>query len=234
MLGGPYDPDHAVRVGQMALEIAEDEQTGILAGAGGLVHNADRLIQHKMKLGWHCDAPKEEVERLVIQSLATDPYFDFGSSWTDDMAAYNIKREIVNAVLKHDGKNSDDDSPVLVTLMDAERLINAESDLIIRSGQFYHDLPPIDPIHFASDPEATYRDPKSVLRDIMESIECLTPGTPFYVRLPKARALAAERRVFFDLFLQNLVNCRMLTGFHPYPPELLALREKFAVAAATK
>lgn len=223
MLGGHHDPDHALRVGQMAMDIAEDSITGFRAGAAGLLHNADRILQKQLGVGRR-DVSTGKILELVRSQMEieSDAFSSFDRCLIED------------AVINHNGRNSNLDTEALVTLMDADRLVNAEPDLVIRSAQLYHDLPPIDPVRFEKDPTANYRDPKSVLRDIMETLEWLTPGTPFYVRLPKARVLAAERRVFFDLFLQNLVNCRMLAGFHPYPPELVALREKFAAMAAEK
>jgi len=216
MVGGHHDAEHAVRVAQMAVEIAENDKVALRAGAAGLCHNADRILQHTLKLGSRRDAPREKVRELLKSELTIEA-FDRGEI-----------RLIVDAVLKHDGKNDPADSPELVALMDADRLVNAEPDLIIRSAQLYHDLPPIDPVHFEHDPTANYRNPKSVLRDIMETLEWLTPGTPFYVRLPKAREMAAEHRKFFDDFGAQLIACRRETGFHPYPEELLVLRTQFS------
>ncbi len=216
MLDGHHDPEHAVRVGQMALEIAEGPAVGRLAGAAGLVHNADRILQKKLGIGRR-DAPRVAVANLVMEQLRAESGV-FGPA---DVAA------IVDAVLKHDGKNNNDGNPVLVALQDADRLVNSEPDLLLRAGQFYHDLPAVDPVHLDRDPAATYRDPRSVLRDVAEVIDWLTPGTPVYVRLPKARELARERRKFLRYFIGELVAIRGQTGFYPYPPELFALREKF-------
>lgn len=225
MLGGHHDPDHAIRVGQMAMDIAEESWTSILAGAAGLVHNADRIMQKRLGVD-HRDVPKDKVAALVRTQLS--------QSISEMLMSESHIKTVVDAVLKHNGRNSNDDSDVLVALMDADRLVNAEPDLIIRCGQHYYELPHVDPVHFDKDPTANYRDPKSVLRDIMETLEWLTPGTPFYVRLPKAKEMAAERRKFFDDFLADLIGCRLKTGFHPYPPELVALRNKFAAVATTK
>ncbi len=237
MLGGHHDPDHAVRVGQMAMEIAEDEHVGLLACAAGLCHNAGRILQKRLGIGRR-DVPKDQIRKFVQAWLNEEYFFLVGEappgSAHEDMEIWSKNNRVIDAVLKHDGENSDDDDPVLVTLMDADRLVNAEPDLIIRSAQLYHDLPAIDPINFGQDPQATYRDPRSVLRDVMETIVWLTPGTDFYVRLPKAREIAAERKAFFDDFAAQLLKCRAATGFYPYPPELIALREKFAAAATTK
>ncbi|MFH1162133.1 MAG: HD domain-containing protein [Candidatus Jorgensenbacteria bacterium] len=216
MLGGSHDPDHAIRVAQMALVIADDPNIGRLAAAAGLCHNADRIIKKKTGTDIH-KVPDEDVRELVEEELSSE---GLGS---EESAI------IIGAVLGHKGKNGAGDHPVLITLMDADRLVNAEPDLIMRSGQHYHELPPVDPIHLWEDPEADYWHPKTVLRDVMETIVWLTPGddNPLYVRLPKARVIAAERKKFFDNFAATLVQCREETGFHPYPADLLSLRKKF-------
>ena len=230
MFGGHHDAEHAVRVAQMAFELSEPGRTASLAGAAGLCHNADRILQHKLKLGSRRDAPKGAVRKLVDSQLREEAWFGGSASVLSlfGQVAMDWRDQVVDAVLKHDGKNDPSDPPELVALMDADRLVNAEPDLIIRSAQLYNDLPPVDPIHFWSDPAATYRDPRSVLRDIMETIVWLTPGTDFYVRLPKAREMAAERKKFFDAFGEELVARRQEAGLHPYPEELLALRTRFA------
>lgn len=216
MLGGHHDPDHVMRVGQMALEFG-----GEVGGASGLVHNADRILQKRLGIGRR-DVPEGAIRDLVLSQLRAQPH-EFREK-EDEL--------IVDAVLGHNRENRDDDSPVLVALMDADRLVNAKN-LVIRSAQNYFDLPPIDPVFFDKDPTANYRDPKSVLRDIMETLEWLTPGTPFYVRLPKAREMAVERREFFEDYVERIIRRRAAMGFHPYPPELIALREKFAPTTPT-
>ncbi len=220
MLGGHHDPDHAIRVAQMAVEVSEEPNVWLLAGTAGLVHNADRIIQHRLGLNRR-RAPKENVRELVLSELSVTKF-------------NKADRElIVDAVLNHDGKNDPSDSPVLVALMDADRLVNAEPDLIIRAGQFFSDLPVVDPIYLEKDPDANYHDPRSVLRDVMETIVWLTPGDDnlFYVRLPKARAMAVQRKKFFDDFLKELLLRREESGFYPYPPELRELRDRFALVS---
>ncbi len=46
-----HDFDHALRGAQNALLIAEDDGIGRLAGAAGLCHNADRMLQHRRGAG---------------------------------------------------------------------------------------------------------------------------------------------------------------------------------------
>ena len=220
MVGSHHDPEHAIRVAQMALEIGGSGRVALRAGAAGLCHNADRILQHKLKLDLRQEVPKERIRQLIESELGAET-----SVFTPVEIGF-----IIDAVLKHDGKNDPADSPELVVLMDADRLVNAEPDLIIRSAQLYNRLPPLDPLHFWSDPDATFRDPKSVLYDIMQTVAWLTPGTPFYVRLPKAREIAGKRKKFFDDFGEQLIACRRETGFHPYPKELIALRARFVKA----
>lgn len=218
MLGGGHDPDHAIRVAEMALTISDSEdRTARLAAAAGLCHNADRILQRTLGVDRR-DVPEHQVRTMVREWL----WYERNLFSPSDLI------KIAAAVLGHDGKNQDSDHPILVALMDADRLVNAEPDLVMRSGAHYSDLPAVDLVHLEADPKANYRDPRSVLRDIMETIEWLTPGTDFYVRLPKAREIAVRRKAFFDAYLASIKECLEETGFYPYPSGLLKIREKYA------
>ncbi|MBI2523850.1 hypothetical protein HYW11_01365 [Candidatus Peregrinibacteria bacterium] len=115
---------------------------------------------------------------------------DLVEYWVGDVVGPKEVRQVVDAVLRHDAKNSPGDSRVLVALMDADRVVNLDVDLFPRSGQYYHDLPVVDYRHFLSDPEATYQNPESVLRDIAYSLDWADPKSPVCVRtrLGKSRA----------------------------------------------
>ena len=71
-LVGAHDFVHAARVGEIAWQIAastwEPEGLALLAGAAGLCHNADRILQKKLGIGRN-KAPKNEVAELVRNQL---------------------------------------------------------------------------------------------------------------------------------------------------------------------
>ncbi len=99
-----HDWIHAIRVGNVAMQVALDEwgdqRLAHLAGIAGLCHNADRIIQKSMSVG-RGNVPKERVIALI-------------SNWVrEDLNAEEIAT-VIKAVLGHDGLNADTGSPVCV------------------------------------------------------------------------------------------------------------------------
>ena len=192
---GGHDICHAMRVGETARMIAlnqwQDEHVAELAGLAGLCHNADRLEQKRLNIGRR-EVPHEAVEKLI-------------SSW---LAGIYLGKEreglILQAVLRHDGRNDIDDSPVQIALMDADRVVNLAPDVIIRAGQFLPDLPAVDYVNWLSDPEATYKEPRTVLRDISHCLEWVDPASPFCVRTKLGKKMAGRRAAFLRLFFNQL------------------------------
>ncbi len=215
-LVGHHDFVHAARVGEIAYQIALDEYheaIAMLAGAAGLCHNADRILQKKFGVGRR-EMPKNKVAEIVRSQLATE------KSWNGTRGSVTEKQEIgmiVDAVLGHDGKNSPDDSQVLIALMDADRVVNLGLDNIIRSGQLHHDLPAVDYKNWLSDPEANYRNPRSALYDIACSLEWVDPSKPVCVRTRLGKKLAEERAGAYRQFVETLRLQLQGEGIIPYP-----------------
>lgn len=209
-LVGHHDINHALRVGdtahRIALEEWDNEEVANLAGVAGLCHNADRILQKKLDID-HRDVPREKVKELVM-------------SWLEKALVIidrGDRETIFDAVIKHDGKNGDNDSQALIALMDADRVVNLDPDLIIRSGQYYHDLPAVDFIHFLSDPEARYGNPKSVLYDIACALEWVDEKTRVCVRTKLGKKLGAERAAGIRSFIDTLKARLEESGLHPSP-----------------
>lgn len=205
-LRGHHDWIHAFRVGEVARLIALEEWPNwpsFLAGLAGLSHNADRILQKEMGLG------RREVPPKAVAALIT--------KWIWIELPSRDVEHIVEAVLKHNGKNSPDDSKILIALMDADRVVNLDVDLFPRSGQFYHDLPVVDYRHFLGDPKATYRNPKSVLRDIAYSLDWADPKSPVCVRTRLGKKMAEERVKVFRTFFEALEVQLAEEGMRPYP-----------------
>jgi hypothetical protein len=201
-----HDFDHALRVANYATIIAEDEKTARLAGLAGLCHNADRILQHKTGVGFYGNVPDIEITKLV-------------NSWLDKDDSISIKdREIVlDAVLHHSKKNDSRDSAVLITLMDADRLVNIEADLIPREGQCIPNVHVIDPILLLNDPDADFFNPRSVIRHIKEILDWEIEGGSVGIRLPVAKKIAKSRFDFLKLFLKTIIDQRKEAGLIPYP-----------------
>ncbi len=196
---GHHDWIHAYRVGEQAMQIAmlewDSVKTANLAGIAGLCHNADRICQKRGS-----GNVDELVREWIYISLYDEP-----------------TRFVVDAVQKHSRVNGDSDSNVLVALKDADRVVNLDVDLFIRSGQHYANLPAVDYRHMMADPAATYRDPKSVLRDIAYSLDWVDPESNVCVRTEEGMIRAKKRAEIFKTFFVHLREQLDEEGVHPYP-----------------
>lgn len=200
MIGSGHDFEHAARVAQYAYLVAP-EDCKLHAGAAGLCHNADRILQRRLGLG-HRDVSEDKIRELVRYWLEAEGI---------------IPQEVIfNAVLNHGGKNDDSDSPVLVALMDADRIVNIEFDIVIRCAQHYSDLPPVDFRYLLEDPTADYRNPKSVFRDIYHSLEWDTDPR-FALRTPKAIEMGKSRFAALRFYIETLKKQIEESGLVPYP-----------------
>ncbi|MEK7166158.1 MAG: HD domain-containing protein [Patescibacteria group bacterium] len=204
ILSGCHDPFHTARVGQYAFEIAETPDVARLAGVAGLCHNADRILQHDLKVG-RKDVPMEMVRDLV-------------NKWLDCIDLSKDDRDLIlDAVLNHSLPNDSNDGPVLMALKDADRLANLELDVIMRSAQFYPDFPVVDPVNWLSDPTATFREPKSVVKDLANNAEWGNFGDPkFGIRLSKAQLRATEFTNFLLDYIERVRKCWTDAGLLPF------------------
>lgn len=220
MTGNGHDFEHAARVGQYAYIISEDEEIGKMAGVAGLCHNADRILQKKFHAGRR-EVPQNQIVDLLRK-------------WVGDNTDYDLRMDelmptpwsmIAYAVLDHDKPNDPLlKKPVLTVLQDADRLVNIELDLIIRCGQFQPDLPAVDFVHLLSDPTATYREPKSVFRDVASSLEWETDPR-FALRNPKAIKMGKARFAALRFYIETLESQINDSGLIPYPFEPIARTE---------
>lgn len=208
MTGTGHDFDHALRVGQVAFMISETEEMGRLAGAAGLCHNADRILQKMRGLDHRTDVPQEEAVEMVRAWLMVEPF------------SRSDQELIIDAFLHHSGLNRPDSSPVLVALQDADRIVCSDAETIMTAAQFRPDIPAVDPILFLSDPKAKFGDPRSVLWDIHWRFRWLDPTSPSTVRLPKAKKMMQERLEFITLFIGMIRQQRAAVGLVPYPADL--------------
>lgn len=206
-LHGHHDFVHAFRVGEVARKVAldqwSDKRLADLAGLAGLCHNADRLLQK-----WS----GRRAKRKSVDTLVT--------RWLQGTLDDDEVRAVVDAVVKHDGLNSSGDSRILIALMDGDRVVNLDVDLFIRSGQLHRDLPAVDYQHFLNDSEATYRNPKSVLRDIAYALEWVNPHSHVCVRTRLGQKMAEGRSTVFraslESFIKSLKASLKEEGIHPF------------------
>ena len=191
-LFGHHDWVHVFRVGQLAMEIYNHEwkNAGLAsyAGVAGLCHSADRVLQAKKE-----SSEEADIRRLLEQWITlTNPQGE----------------DIINAILRHSNVNDDADSRFQIALMDADRCVNMSLDLVIRSGQHFPNLPPVDYVHWTKNPNATYRDPKSVLYDINCALDWIDPQSAVCCRTELGKKIASERalnlRSYIDLMHEQL------------------------------
>ena len=129
---------------------------------------------------------------------------------------YDERDSIIAAILKHDKANEPTDSAICIALMDADRIVNAEIDCIIRSVQHRPDISAIDFVQWLNDPTATYREPKSILRGLNYALEW-EDHPKFGLRLPKAQVMGESRFQYIRQYIDILHSQLKESGLIPYP-----------------
>lgn len=202
-----HDFDHVIRVALTALTIAEDEKVGQLAALAGLCHNADRILQKMRTSDAHSRIPHELVANLVHAWLMAEPEI-----------SQKGRVNIVYAVLFHGEPNQPNDTPVLIALKDADRVVNTELDVVMRHAQYYPDLPRLHPNHLLDIPGDGFRTPKSVLGNLLITRrEWMEEDGVASIRLPKARELMKSRLAKLEQYAKDVLAQREESGLVPYP-----------------
>ena len=192
VVGGPHDFYHALMVAQYGQMIAEGERVGELAWLAGLCHNTDYMFG-------------EQTEERIEQYLEVVP----------DLSGKE-KVLILEAVLNHSKKNDPADNPITVALKDADRLANSGAIHTIRAAQYFPSLPPVDLVFLSCSPTGTFRKPNSVAEHLYYCLEW-----EGWLRLPKAKELAARYFRERQEFLKNIEDQLRETGLYPLQAELL-------------
>jgi len=203
-VGGGHDFPHALMVAQYAQKVAEGERfPEVIARLGwlaGIVHNTDRL---------YSSLDDQKMRDLIIKTL---------SDFTGGLSAERISI-VADAVLVHSlwelPKNfGGHRRKVAVLLRDADKLASINGLLPLRSAQNYHNLPVYDVVWGLDDPEATYRNPKTVARDIQYSLEWQQPG---WIVTETARKLAEPGFKALEGILADMERPFRETGLNPWP-----------------
>lgn len=208
--------DHAFRVSQHGLNIAEDDVVGRLAGGAGLGHGADRIIEFRNRVGPATSSvskvPWEESLALI-------------NSWFDESGEFDHEErgEIIYAIRHHSGPNREDSTPVLDTLQAADRITCSDALELILTGRFMSTLPAYDPIHLMDDETRhPFKNPGSAYRNMALRPEWADPNNKLFgVRPPKAQALMKERVETLMAFDAAAKRNREQAGIWPYPTEFL-------------
>ena len=204
-VGGGHDLTHALVVAGYCERIADDPEIATLSWLAAVLHNTDRL--------WPKDSDEETATRIRH-------HLDEGTKLDERQ-----KDIVLQAVMRHNRPNDPEDGVVTTVLKDADRLANLGLVAVIRSGQLYNSLLPADPRYIREpDPTANYRNPKTVLYDVLAALEWdpREDKPKFSIRLPKAIALATPQfdwlKMGRDLEARRLEEAGLTV--HPFPEDL--------------
>lgn len=205
LVGTGHDFSHALMVAQYCLMIADDP-LATMAWPAAICHNTDRLFP---------DDSEEFIEKRVRK------YFELedvrGGMDRDYRINFSDKEVdlIIEAVMCHSHRPSENDNSVTVVLMDADKLANIGSLLALRSAQFQPNLPIVDLRYLDQRPPGTsFKKPGSIYWDIKSSLEWAEPG---WIRTPKAKDLAKPLFEELQIVLDGVVRQYENTGLVPYP-----------------
>lgn len=152
---GGHGIDHDITVAMLAVKITPNELVGQKAWCAAMLHSTDRVV-----------AMPEVMNSMTKHANHLKHFFNQSEI-----------SEIIEAAFRHSELNQSDQSETQITLMDADRLANMQSAVIIRSGQFKPDIPVFDFKYLSGeiDPLSTYENPKSVLDDLRFVLRNYTP-----------------------------------------------------------
>ena len=204
--------DHAFAVANLAALFCEASEDREFAWMAGLCHNADRMIALDRGTPRR-EVPDEDVNGLVYEWLSVIEHIGkYQIDWDFE------KVSIINAVLNHGKPNDSGDDTITRALKDADRVVNARLDVVIRSAQFQPELPVIDLALGLDDKRGKYNGRLTVVADLMD---CLDWGNledaRFGVRTAGAKKMIVERVALLKQFLEMIVEQRREEGLVPYP-----------------
>lgn len=178
---GGHGLDHDVTVAMIAMSIAPDNHTGLMVWCAGMLHSVDRTVESE----------------LVSETMQK-----FSSLLPETLFTRAEVLEIMDAAFRHSELNQDDQGVVQIILMDADRLANLQSAVIVRAGQFLPHIPAFEFEYLmgACNPETTYHKPKSVLDNLRNNIAEYIPK----LRNEKAKILGARYRDELQEFITRL------------------------------
>lgn len=162
---GGHGLDHDVTVAMLAVLIQPSVRIAHKAWCAALLHSVDRVVE-------------ESFVKETMLAYAEHLHHFFSQEEID---------EIIESAMRHSELNQDNQSETQITLMDADRLANMQSAVIIRGGQFRSKLPVFDfkYLEGVCDPLSDYDHPQSVVDNIRLIVSQYVPQ----LRLPKAKEL---------------------------------------------
>ncbi len=207
-----HDFRHAAAVADTAYRIAldqwENETTARLAGLAGLMHNADRVLETEARLPRGTEVAHDAQVTLI-------------RSWLRYKVLELPPKEletIIDAVLKHSGKNDPSDSNVLIALRDADRVVNLRLDDIMRGVRCLLDVPDINHDCYLGSPTATWHEPGSVIQSLLHDTWWAEEWNKNYnMRTRLGWKMAKERAGLIKEFIATLEAQLKEDGLLPNP-----------------
>ena len=212
---GGHDAIHDIRVAQMTLVLGYETNPheARLACCAALLHSIDWILKRKLQI-------KTEAQTVNIPNVPEEKIKKLAEEWLEKFTDIRDadKELVITSAVQHGSRpNHPDDSLVFILLTDADKLINMEVDVLMRSGQHHANSQILDPIYFENEPNATYQDHKTTLWDIWHCTTWMDETGPYILRLPKARELGKERAEFLLFAIQTLKNQIGELNFKKWP-----------------
>lgn len=206
-----HDFRHAAAVADTAYRIALDEwdseTTARLAGLAGLMHNADRVLETEGASAPRGTEVARDAQVALMHSWLAGPVGDLEEL-----------HELIDAVLKHSGKNDPADSRVLIALRDADRVVNLRLDDIMRGVRCLLDVPDINHDHYLGSPTATWLKPESVIQSLLHDTWWAEEwNTNYNMRTRLGWKIGKARARLLKEFIATLENQLKEDGLLPNP-----------------
>lgn len=180
--------DHDVTVAQMAAYLSDTPGLARTGWVAGLIHSADRVVG------------KEAFPSKLREYLSELPKECFTPAEIE---------EIYLAALEHDKKIAPHQTPTQAVLQDADKLVNMQSMVVIRSGQFHPDMTALEFDHLTKmNPQSTYHLPKSVF----DALRILPLEYPDMLVTPKAKELSRVYGVRLERYAEHVFEDHEMLG----------------------
>lgn len=180
--------DHDVTVAQMAAYVSDSPCLARKGWVAGLIHSADRVVGKKA-----CPSKLREYLNELPKEFFTSAEIE----------------EIYLAALEHDEKIAPHQSPTQAVLQDADKLVNMQSMVIIRSGQFRPDMTALELDHLVKmNPQSTYLSPASVF----DALRILPLEYPDMLVTPKAKELSRVFAARLERYAEHVLEDYEMLG----------------------
>jgi hypothetical protein len=200
-----HDFAHSFRVAEIAMRTAEAEweenELTRLSALAGLVHSADHVLQKMLQT-------KNIADHRIVKLI---------QGWIGNEVIGKSFEIVCTSVLQHSQRNGNDDHRVLIALMDGDRVVNLDLDLVMRSAQMFSDSPTVDSQYWIEDPVATYKEPLSVIRDVAYALDWVNPTSPVCIRTALAMEMAQPRAMLLQGYIDSLSRQLVEESVFPYP-----------------